>query len=136
MFEKYIKNKNKKPVIIGGITGAMVGLPLILGSGAFYFFSQPSTQKTTRLFSQSPAELKVIYGNKRSRIYHLPECPNYNDILKRNRRDFGTMVEAEERRYRIAGNCPPDAIRQRRIVENAPDSVGDKNKRGKRRRRN
>ncbi|HVQ39936.1 MAG TPA: thermonuclease family protein [Pyrinomonadaceae bacterium] len=46
-----------------------------------------------------------IRGNKRSRIYHWPGCPNYDDIAPNNRVIFKTRVEAERALYRAAKNC-------------------------------
>jgi endonuclease YncB( thermonuclease family) len=46
-----------------------------------------------------------IVGNRRSRIYHWPGCPNYNDISPQNREYFKTKEEAERAGYRPAKNC-------------------------------
>ncbi|MEK6280197.1 MAG: thermonuclease family protein [Acidobacteriota bacterium] len=46
-----------------------------------------------------------IRGNKRTRIYHWPGCPNYEDIATHNRVPFGSREEAEMAGYRAARNC-------------------------------
>lgn len=46
-----------------------------------------------------------IRGNKTSRIYHWPGCPNYDDISTKNRVIFGSTAEAERKGYRAAENC-------------------------------
>lgn len=47
-----------------------------------------------------------ILGNRRSRIYHLPQgCPSYGDISPRNRVPFASEPEALAAGYRRAGNC-------------------------------
>ena len=46
-----------------------------------------------------------IKGDELSRIYHLQECPSYNDIAERNIRWFKTVEEAETAGYGIAKNC-------------------------------
>jgi endonuclease YncB( thermonuclease family) len=47
-----------------------------------------------------------VIGNKNSRIYHRPNCPDYRKVAERNRVIFGTPAEAEKAGYRVAGNCP------------------------------
>lgn len=47
-----------------------------------------------------------IIGNRRSHLYHRPDCPNYSSISLHNQVFFGSALEAEEAGYRKAGNCP------------------------------
>jgi len=47
-----------------------------------------------------------IIGNRRSHIYHRPDCPNYSQVAPKNRVSFISAAEAEAAGYRIAGNCP------------------------------
>jgi endonuclease YncB( thermonuclease family) len=47
-----------------------------------------------------------IIGNRRSGIYHRPDCPNYADVSPGNRVPFATAAEAEAAGYRLARNCP------------------------------
>ena len=47
-----------------------------------------------------------IVGNRNSKIYHLPNCPDYNKVSERNRVPFRTQAEAEAAGYRKARNCP------------------------------
>ncbi len=47
-----------------------------------------------------------VTGNRRSHIYHRPDCPNYSQVAPRNRVAFNTATEAENAGYRVAGNCP------------------------------
>src|SRR5215467_9173987 len=49
-----------------------------------------------------------IIGNRRSHIYHRPDCPNYSQVAPHNRVEFNSAAEAEEAGYRGAGNCPVD----------------------------
>lgn len=46
-----------------------------------------------------------IIGNRRSGIYHRPDCPNYHDVAERNRVYFNTPAEAEAAGFRAARNC-------------------------------
>ena len=47
-----------------------------------------------------------VRGNQRSHIFHLPNCPNYNDISPRNRIEFPSVQAAHAAGYREAANCP------------------------------
>ena len=49
----------------------------------------------------------AVVGNRRSRIYHLPVCPNYKDVSPQNRVAFKSREEAERAGYRMACNCSP-----------------------------
>jgi methylphosphotriester-DNA--protein-cysteine methyltransferase len=48
----------------------------------------------------------LVIRNKRSGIYHLPSCPDYNKVSEKNRQYFKTKEEAEKAGYRMARNCP------------------------------
>lgn len=63
--------------------------------------SQSSLAPTSESLNSFP-----ILGNKRSRKYHWPDCPSYNQIAKRNRVPFGSTQEARDAGYVLAGNCP------------------------------
>ena len=47
-----------------------------------------------------------VIGNRKSHIYHRPDCPNYSQVASRNRVEFKSAAAAEEAGYRMAGNCP------------------------------
>jgi endonuclease YncB( thermonuclease family) len=47
-----------------------------------------------------------IIGNRNSKIYHLPNCPDYSKVSERNRMPFKTEAEARAAGYRKARNCP------------------------------
>jgi len=47
-----------------------------------------------------------IIGNRNSKIYHLPNCPDFNKVSERNRVPFKTEAEAQAAGYRKARNCP------------------------------
>jgi micrococcal nuclease len=47
-----------------------------------------------------------VLGNRKSLIYHRPDCPNYGEIAPRNRVPFKTAAEAVAAGYRLAKNCP------------------------------
>jgi endonuclease YncB( thermonuclease family) len=47
-----------------------------------------------------------VIGNKRSKTYHRPDCPDYDRVAPQNRVPFRAAEEAETAGYRKAGNCP------------------------------
>jgi hypothetical protein len=47
-----------------------------------------------------------VVGNRRSRIYHRPDCPDYGAVVPQNRVPCGSAAEAESAGYRLARNCP------------------------------
>ena len=53
-----------------------------------------------------PNESTLVRGNRRSQIYHRPDCPNFDDIHPGNRVLFDSSAAAEAAGYRLAGNCP------------------------------
>ncbi len=56
--------------------------------------------------SGGTADLTVaIRGNKKTMIYHRPDCPSYNAVSEKNRVEFDTAAAAEAQHYRLAGNC-------------------------------
>jgi len=46
-----------------------------------------------------------IIGNRNSKIYHWPSCPDYSKIAERNRIYFDTTAAAERAGFRAARNC-------------------------------
>ncbi|QIA63147.1 deoxyribonuclease I [Vibrio astriarenae] len=51
-------------------------------------------------------DASFVRGNKRSKVYHLPEgCPSYNQISENNIALFSSELTAIEAGYRKAGNC-------------------------------
>lgn len=62
-----------------------------------------------------------VRGNKKSKIYHLPQCPNYNSIKDENRVIFNSMREAEKSGFQASDNCDKAIISIRWVnEENAP----------------
>jgi hypothetical protein len=47
----------------------------------------------------------AIRGNKKTMVYHRPDCPSYNAISEKNRVEFDTAAAAEAQHYHLAGNC-------------------------------
>jgi endonuclease YncB( thermonuclease family) len=67
--------------------------------------NRPPTVSLT-VTPNTSAPTGAIIGNRRSRIYHEPNCPNYNDVSPQNRVTFNSRQEAETAGYRRARNCP------------------------------
>lgn len=54
----------------------------------------------------NPANLTLaIRGNKKTMVYHRPDCPSYNAIAEKNRVEFNSPAAAEAQHYHLAGNC-------------------------------
>ena len=66
--------------------------------------AQPQADKGNPPGTAASANGSII-GNKQSKIYHWPGCPNYKDISPQNREYFKTREEAERAGYRPAKNC-------------------------------
>lgn len=47
-----------------------------------------------------------IRGNRRSMVFHRPDCPGYGKLSAKNIVSFADAAGAIEAGYRIAGNCP------------------------------
>jgi deoxyribonuclease-1 len=84
------------------ITSLAVGV-IGLVSGIFYS-SAPSNAQPLTLVGERKIDQK-IKGNRKSKIYHLPGCPNYNQISDENVVWFKTEDEARAAGYRKAMNC-------------------------------
>lgn len=102
-----MNNQSAKPNIwlIASVSLATI---LIVGLIAFAlgFFG---SFKISPLYSQSTETATTVIdlkikGNKNSKIYHVPGCPNYDDIAKRNIRWFKTRDEAKSAGFRMARN--------------------------------
>lgn len=65
-----------------------------------------SDTEPPKQISSAAATEGSIHGNRNSKIYHWPGCPNYDDIAPHNRVTFRTSEEAESAGYRAAKNCP------------------------------
>jgi endonuclease YncB( thermonuclease family) len=63
--------------------------------------------KTAKTQGVKPAATVIgpIIGNRNSKIYHLPNCPDYSKVSERNRVPFKTEAEAQSAGYRKARNC-------------------------------
>jgi endonuclease/exonuclease/phosphatase family metal-dependent hydrolase len=81
------------------------------GGGPSTASAQPRTALTNPMKpaaapSGSGKNLTVaIRGNKKTMIYHRPDCPSYNAISEKNRVEFDTAAAAEAQHYHLAGNC-------------------------------
>ncbi len=55
---------------------------------------------STALSSEGP-----IIGNQKSKVYHWPGCPNYDNVSAKNCVEFQSREAAAQAGYRPAGNC-------------------------------
>jgi Metal binding domain of Ada len=58
------------------------------------------------LWQDAQMVVTPVHGNRRSGIYHLPDCPNYNSMAAENEVDFRSPAAAKKAGYRMALNCP------------------------------
>ena len=68
------------------------------------FLDAPSDRPTTPAVVASVNG--AIIGNKKSKIYHRPDCPGARRVSPQNRVRFANEAEAQAAGYRLAGNCP------------------------------
>ncbi len=47
----------------------------------------------------------AIRGNKKTMVYHRPDCPSYNSVSEKNLVEFDNAAAAEAQHYHLAGNC-------------------------------
>lgn len=75
---------------------------IIILIGAYVTGFIPSQMRFNSAQTQTDARVK---GNRKSRIYHVPGCKNYDDISPNNIEWFKTEKDAENAGYRKARNC-------------------------------
>ena len=63
------------------------------------------SNSTTNTASANTAVAGKIRGNKATKVYHLPGCPDYDSISPANVVTFATEQDARKAGYKIAGNC-------------------------------
>ena len=63
----------------------------------------PSDRPTTPAVVAS--DNRAIVGNKRTKVYHRPDCSGAAKVSQQNRVRFTTEAEAQAAGYRLAGNC-------------------------------
>jgi endonuclease YncB( thermonuclease family) len=69
-------------------------------------FRRGKTAKAPGVKPPAAAATGPIIGNRNSKIYHIPNCPDYSKVSERNRVPFKTEAEARAAGYRKAKNCP------------------------------
>ncbi|WP_341958505.1 endonuclease/exonuclease/phosphatase family protein [Pseudomonas sp. RC10] len=67
--------------------------------------SLPNPMKPASPDSSGKNLTVAIRGNKKTMIYHRPDCPSYNSVSEKNRIDFANAAAAEAQHYHLAGNC-------------------------------
>jgi len=65
-----------------------------------------SLQSAPAIASSGNMPDKPLHGNRNSKIYHRPDCPNYMSMAPANRVVFNSVAAAEREGYRLAANCP------------------------------
>lgn len=68
--------------------------------------AQVAASNAGLLTPQTPeAALQKVLGNKKSKKYHLPHCPGYQQVSIANQIWFASPQQASEAGYVLAGNC-------------------------------
>lgn len=68
--------------------------------------SRPNPMKPAAASADSGKNLTLaIRGNKKTMVYHRPDCPSYNAVSEKNRVEFDNAAAAEAQHYHLAGNC-------------------------------
>jgi deoxyribonuclease I len=88
------------------ITLTVVITSLLVGAAGLTYGIYTTTKQPAAATQFTETTDLKIKGNRSSKIYHLPNCPNYNDISERNIVWFKTQDEAQTAGYRVAKNCP------------------------------
>ncbi|WP_296256161.1 MULTISPECIES: endonuclease/exonuclease/phosphatase family protein [unclassified Pseudomonas] len=66
----------------------------------------PNPMMPTRPSASAANNLSAaIRGNKKTMVYHRPDCPSYNAVSEKNRIEFISPAAAEAQHYHLAGNC-------------------------------
>lgn len=78
------------------------------GDGVVYASRQTNlaNESSPPASSNDQSELQDVRGNRRSKVYHLPQgCSGYNQMSDHNIVNFSSETEAIEAGFRKAGNC-------------------------------
>jgi endonuclease/exonuclease/phosphatase family metal-dependent hydrolase len=68
--------------------------------------TRPNPMKPAAASADSGKNLTLaIRGNKKTMVYHRPDCPSYNAVSEKNRVEFNNAAAAEAQHYHLAGNC-------------------------------
>jgi len=70
----------------------------------FIWGESPSTPPTTPAVIAS--DNRAIVGNKRTKVYHRPDCPGATKVSQQNLVRFTNEAEAQKAGYRLARSCP------------------------------
>lgn len=76
------------------------------GDGLRALGQAPRRQNAMRQATSSGPAYGPVIGNRRSKVFHLPEgCPSYNQVSSANRVSFDSADEAIRAGFTLAGNC-------------------------------
>ncbi|MDR8364099.1 endonuclease/exonuclease/phosphatase family protein [Pseudomonas sp. JL3] len=68
--------------------------------------NRTTTKATQNKVQQEKTATKVaIIGNRKTLVYHRPDCPSYDAVSEKNRVAFDSESDALNQHYRLAGNC-------------------------------
>ena len=102
-----VSHKSKNWIILASkhlFSGFLVA-SFLFSQSTLVYSHIPNDEKYVHSFSSAVVTDLKIKGNRKSKIYHLPGCPNYDQIAPRNVVWFKTHQEAQNAGYRMARNC-------------------------------
>lgn len=68
-----------------------------------YKYGASGAGSASKVTEGYPGEIR---GNRKSMVFHRPDCPGYAKLSAKNIVSFPGAAEAIEAGYRVAGNCP------------------------------
>jgi hypothetical protein len=83
-------------------------------------------QAATGSSGSSPATVSgngEVHGNKKSKIYHLPDCPGYAGMNPTSLITFANEAAAEQAGYRKARHCPYEPLCVATVVKHSMRAV-------------
>lgn len=92
-------------VLLGGATLDVATVNVSAPAPTVRSGRQSTTSARPAIAALASASVSAVRGNRKSKIYHRPDCPSYNRVSEKNRVEFSSAAEAAAAGYRIAGNC-------------------------------
>jgi micrococcal nuclease len=75
-------------------------------AGKGLWATEPTAVASPSPVPRAEAGVAEVRGNRRTQVYHLPNCPAYDTLSTKNIVPFTSEDEARRAGYRKAGNCP------------------------------
>jgi deoxyribonuclease I len=83
----------------------MIGTEALQGNRNPFIWGEASSDRPATPAVVASANGSIV-GNKRTKIYHRPDCPGATKVSQQNRVRFTSEAEAQAAGYRLTGTCP------------------------------